>query len=163
MIDVILPDEEKEEVVEEEEEEEEEVVPEGGRKRVSKGKGREVVAKTDVAKSEYHKIKSHLCSPVQTRSCNPVNVPSYRIYHTALESLSSLSAPIKRHSSTSEHTWLLQLLSSHGRDFTSMARDKKLNVWQKTEGDLKRMVRKAGGWEVLEKEMKKETGGMEVD
>jgi nucleolar protein 16 len=30
-----------------------------------------------------------------------------------------------------------------------MSRDRKLNVWQKTPGEIKRMVRKAGGVERL--------------
>jgi nucleolar protein 16 len=54
-----------------------------------------------------------------------------------------------RHTSTSERTWLNQLVTAHGDDYAAMARDRKLNVWQKTEGELKRMVKKAGGVEKL--------------
>ncbi|WWC63082.1 uncharacterized protein I303_105681 [Kwoniella dejecticola CBS 10117] len=62
-----------------------------------------------------------------------------------LEQLSSTSAPVTRHSSTSEKTWLKSLVRKYDDDYESMARDRKLNVWQKTQGEIKRMVKKAGG------------------
>jgi nucleolar protein 16 len=40
-----------------------------------------------------------------------------------------------------------------------MAGDMKLNVWQKTQGEIKRMIKKAGGVGKL----RKEVGGMDVD
>jgi hypothetical protein len=64
---------------------------------------------------------------------------------TALEALSATSAPVIRHSSTSEKTWLHDLVAIHGDDTEAMARDKKRNVWQKTEGEIRRMIKKAGG------------------
>ena len=67
--------------------------------------------------------------------------------HPALENLSATSQPVKRHTSTSEKEWLRQLVVKHGDDYEKMSRDKGLNVWQKTPGEIKRMVKKAGGVE----------------
>lgn len=58
---------------------------------------------------------------------------------------------MKRHSSMSERTWLQQLVDKYGDDTEKMARDRKLNVWQKTEGEIKRMIKKAGGVQLLRK------------
>ena len=66
-----------------------------------------------------------------------------------MEALAASAAPVNRHSSTSERTWLSQLAKKHDDDYERMARDRSLNVWQKTPGELKRMVRKAGGVEKL--------------
>ncbi|RSH81354.1 Nucleolar protein 16 [Saitozyma podzolica] len=63
----------------------------------------------------------------------------------SLEALSATSAPVIRHSSTSEKTWLHDLVAIHGDDTEAMAGDKKRNVWQKTEGEIRRMIKKAGG------------------
>lgn len=63
--------------------------------------------------------------------------------------MSSSSKPVQRHSSTSEREWLSQLVAKHGDDYEKMSRDRKLNVWQKTPGEIKRMVRKAGGVDKL--------------
>lgn len=56
-----------------------------------------------------------------------------------------------RHTSAAEKEWLHALVQKHGDDYSAAARDRKLNVWQKTPGELKRMVRKAGGVEKLAK------------
>ncbi|WVR07347.1 nucleolar protein 16 [Kwoniella sp. DSM 27419] len=66
-----------------------------------------------------------------------------------LEALSAQSAPVNRHTSTSERTWLQNLVDKYGDDVESMFRDKKLNVWQKTPGEIKRMIKKAGGVDKL--------------
>ncbi|WWC71764.1 nucleolar protein 16 [Kwoniella pini CBS 10737] len=66
-----------------------------------------------------------------------------------LEQLSSTAAPVTRHSSSSEKTWLSSLVQKYNDDYESMARDRKLNVWQKTQGEIKRMIKKAGGIEKL--------------
>lgn len=68
-----------------------------------------------------------------------------------LEIISATAAPVKRHTSTSEREWLSQLVIAHGEDTTAMARNRKLNVWQKTPGELRKMLRKAGGVEKLRK------------
>ncbi|KAL1409054.1 Nucleolar protein 16 [Vanrija albida] len=62
-----------------------------------------------------------------------------------LESLAALGAPVVRHTSSAERQWLVNSVQKHGDDYDAMARDRKLNVWQKTPGELKRMVKKAGG------------------
>ncbi|ORX38708.1 ribosome biogenesis protein Nop16 [Kockovaella imperatae] len=67
----------------------------------------------------------------------------------SLEQLAASSVPVKRHSSTSERTWLQDLVRAHGSNYEAMARDHKLNVWQKTQGEIKRMVNKAGGVDKL--------------
>ncbi|WVQ99834.1 nucleolar protein 16 [Kwoniella sp. CBS 9459] len=66
-----------------------------------------------------------------------------------LEQLASTSEPVMRHSSTSEKTWLQQLVIAYGDDYEQMAKDRKLNVWQKTQGEIKRMIKKAGGVDKL--------------
>ncbi|ADV21396.1 nucleolar protein 16 [Cryptococcus gattii Ru294] len=68
-----------------------------------------------------------------------------------LEELAASAAPVKRHSSMSERTWLQQLVDKYGDDTEKMARDRKLNVWQKSEGEIKRMIKKAGGAQLLRK------------
>ncbi|OWZ62724.1 nucleolar protein 16 [Cryptococcus neoformans] len=68
-----------------------------------------------------------------------------------LEELAASAAPVKRHSSMSERTWLQQLVDKYGDDTERMARDPKLNVWQKTDGEIKRMIKKAGGVQMLRK------------
>lgn len=93
---------------------------------------RRVEGKTDVVrcKSPYQEVKEEIGGKADIQ---------------ALEQLASMSAPVKRHTSTSEHVWLEQLVQKYGDDTESMARDLKLNVWQKTSGEIKRMIKKAGG------------------
>lgn len=77
----------------------------------------------------------------------------------ALEALAATAVPVKRHTSTSEKTWLHHLVQKHGNDAEAMAADLKLNVWQKTQGEIKRMIKKAGGVEKLQRQ----AGGMDLD
>ncbi|KAK1926934.1 ribosomal large subunit biogenesis-related protein [Papiliotrema laurentii] len=77
----------------------------------------------------------------------------------SLEALAATAAPVKRHTSVSERTWLHNLVEKHGDDTEAMATDLKLNVWQKTQGEIKRMIKKAGGVDKLRKEL----GEMDVD
>jgi len=77
----------------------------------------------------------------------------------ALEALAATSAPVKRHTSVSEKTWLHSLVQKHGDDVPAMSADLKLNVWQKTNGEIRRMIKKAGGVEKL----RKEAGDMDLD
>lgn len=42
------------------------------------------------------------------------------------------------------------MVQKYGDDFATASRDRKLNVWQKTPGEIKRMVKKAGGVQVLQ-------------
>lgn len=110
-----------------------------------------VEAKTDVVRCESGPV---FCSIPQSLSFTftpPQGLGLHRADDdpVALESMSSTSRPVKRHSSTSEREWLRQLVVKHDDDYEKMARDKSLNVWQKTPGEIKRMVRKAGGVEKL--------------
>ena len=43
-----------------------------------------------------------------------------------------------RHTSTIEADWLVALVGKYGEDVQKMTRDRKLNVWQKTVGEIKR-------------------------
>ncbi|BGP20936.1 hypothetical protein JCM10213_000563 [Rhodosporidiobolus nylandii] len=54
-----------------------------------------------------------------------------------------------RHSSALEKDWLVSLIAKYGNDLGKMARDRKANVWQRTQGELKRMIAKAGGVDKL--------------
>ncbi|GAA5944430.1 hypothetical protein JCM3775_006630 [Rhodotorula graminis] len=67
----------------------------------------------------------------------------------ALEERASRKTKVIRHTSEFEHKWLVDLVRKHGDDLTAMARDRKGNVWQKTPGELKRAIAKAGGVDKL--------------
>lgn len=47
-----------------------------------------------------------------------------------------------RHQSTRESEWAERLVAKHGDNFTAMARDRKLNPMQQSEGDLRRRINK---------------------
>ncbi|CAE6423040.1 unnamed protein product [Rhizoctonia solani] len=68
---------------------------------------------------------------------------------TALEKLSASGVKTQRHASMHEVVWLKELVAVHGTDIGAMTRDLKRNVWQKTPGELKRAINKAGGFEKL--------------
>ena len=140
MVDIIIPDEPQAEPEEEE-------VP-------------EAEPKTAVVEGEYLsvslsfslRLSYRLLLPAQWGTCLVASWLKTMIcaHHLlALEDLASKAAPIHRHSSASEKTWLEDMVLRYGSDYGAMARDKKLNVWQKTEGEIKRMVRKAGGVDKL--------------
>ncbi|GJE90863.1 ribosome biogenesis protein Nop16 [Phanerochaete sordida] len=57
--------------------------------------------------------------------------------------------PVARHSSHGELGALRRLVAKHGRDVEAMARDRKLNVAQRSAGQLRRAIKKAGGVEAL--------------
>jgi len=63
----------------------------------------------------------------------------------ALERLSASGRKIKRQASAHEVKWLSSLVAVYGDDVDAMARDIKRNVWQKTGGELRRAIEKAGG------------------
>ncbi|KII88690.1 hypothetical protein PLICRDRAFT_41901 [Plicaturopsis crispa FD-325 SS-3] len=67
----------------------------------------------------------------------------------ALEHLSSTAAPQKRFTSGGEVSYLSRLVSKHGDDVEAMARNRRLNPEQKTAGELRRAIRKAGGIDKL--------------
>lgn len=47
-----------------------------------------------------------------------------------------------RQQSKREEEWIEKLVEAHGDDYTAMFRDRKLNVMQQSEGDIKRRVQK---------------------
>lgn len=57
-----------------------------------------------------------------------------------LASLPVVSTP--RVQSTREQDWIGDLVAKHGDDYDAMARDRKLNAFQQTAGDLRRRVKK---------------------
>ncbi|KAG1882954.1 ribosome biogenesis protein Nop16 [Suillus subluteus] len=65
----------------------------------------------------------------------------------ALEELSASGRAISRHSSCGERSYLARLIQKYGDNYERMTRDRRLNPEQKTVGELKRAVRKAGGVE----------------
>ncbi|KAK0546002.1 Nucleolar protein 16 [Tilletia horrida] len=67
----------------------------------------------------------------------------------SLEERAAQAAPVVRHTSSLEADWLRGLVRAHGDDIEAMARDRKLNLWQKTPGEIKRAIKKAGGKDAL--------------
>ncbi len=63
-----------------------------------------------------------------------------------LEEMAAQAVPVERHTSQLEAQWLYDLVSKYGEDTEAMAKDRKLNVWQKTEGEIRRAIKKAGGF-----------------
>ena len=56
---------------------------------------------------------------------------------------------MERYTSAGEFSWLAELVQAHGEDVEAMARDRKRNLWQRTPGEIRRALRKAGGAEAL--------------
>jgi len=69
----------------------------------------------------------------------------------ALESYATAAtrAPPKRHASSGEVEWLRELVKVYGNDFSAASRDRRRNPWQRTEGEIRRSVFKAGGVQKL--------------
>ncbi|KAI0721654.1 ribosome biogenesis protein Nop16 [Cerioporus squamosus] len=68
----------------------------------------------------------------------------------ALEHLSEAGGkPVKRFTSKGELGTLRRLVARYGEDVDAMARDRKLNADQRTAGELRRAIRKAGGFAAL--------------
>lgn len=67
--------------------------------------------------------------------------------NTALERLSASARALPRHSSCGERSYLARLIQKYGDDYESMARDRRLNPEQKTVGELRKAVGRAGGIE----------------
>jgi len=62
----------------------------------------------------------------------------------ALESLAKSGSRTMRHTSSGEKTYLDRLVDEYGVDVEKMARDRRLNPEQKTVGELRRALKKAG-------------------
>ncbi|RHZ63962.1 Nucleolar protein 16 [Aspergillus turcosus] len=54
----------------------------------------------------------------------------------------AVKAKKPRHQSQREEEWIKKLIERHGENYSAMARDRKLNPMQQSEGDLKRRIRK---------------------
>lgn len=50
----------------------------------------------------------------------------------------SFATKVIRHTSTIESDWLIAMIDKYGSDMDKMARDRKVNVWQKTVGEIGR-------------------------
>ncbi|CAO1627152.1 unnamed protein product [Sympodiomycopsis kandeliae] len=66
----------------------------------------------------------------------------------ALENLPQ-PKPLARHVSELEAVWLLSLVEKHDEDLNAMAMDKRLNENQKTKGEIKNRINRAGGFDAL--------------
>ncbi|EIN07735.1 hypothetical protein PUNSTDRAFT_144287 [Punctularia strigosozonata HHB-11173 SS5] len=68
----------------------------------------------------------------------------------ALAQMTSEQRQAIRTSSSGEVGYLRRLVQAHGRNVAAMARDRRLNTDQRTEGQLQRAISRAGGFEALE-------------
>ncbi|KAI9458021.1 ribosome biogenesis protein Nop16 [Russula earlei] len=60
-----------------------------------------------------------------------------------------VNAPVPRLSPKGEMSFLQRLISKHGRDVAAMMRDRTLNPDQRTEGEIRRAIKRAGGFDKL--------------
>lgn len=67
-------------------------------------------------------------------------------YFPALEQMSTNEVRLKRFTSAGETTLLRRLVQKYGQEVEAMARDRKLNADQRTSGELRRAIEKAGGF-----------------
>ncbi|KAK9354173.1 ribosome biogenesis protein Nop16 [Lipomyces doorenjongii] len=49
---------------------------------------------------------------------------------------------VERTQSEREETWIEELVTKHGDDYQAMMKDRKLNIWQQSAGDIRRRVEK---------------------
>lgn len=62
-----------------------------------------------------------------------------KAFHAELDQLAEeMSAPVPRFTSVLEEDWLRALIRKWGDDFEGASKDRKVNVWQKTQGEIKR-------------------------
>ncbi|KAG1736720.1 ribosome biogenesis protein Nop16 [Suillus lakei] len=87
--------------------------------------------------------------PNDTIDARGSSSPSARGTHpvVVLEKLSASGRVLPRHSSCGERSYLARLIQKYGDNYERMVRDRRLNPEQKTVGELKRAVGKAGGVE----------------
>ncbi|KAG1749012.1 ribosome biogenesis protein Nop16 [Suillus paluster] len=78
-------------------------------------------------------------------SSSPFARGTHPVTGELLEKLSASGRALPRHSSCGERSYLARLVQKYGDNYGSMARDRRLNPEQKTVGELKRAVEKAGG------------------
>jgi len=100
-------------------------------------------------------------NPENTSSCTPWGKPfeaetapaSIQPKTTLVKSLESLSETATkkiRHASKGEFATLKALVATYGEDIEAMARDRRRNVMQRTPGQIKAAIHKAGGFEALQ-------------
>lgn len=89
-------------------------------------KRRKVVAKTDVVRGA---LSFFVCESAKL---------TWGFRRAELETLATRQTKVIRHTSALEGDWLISLVSKYGDDADKMARDRKVNVWQKTAGEIKR-------------------------
>jgi nucleolar protein 16 len=57
---------------------------------------------------------------------------------SALEEAAQQATPVERFTSTREHDWLYQMINKYGSDVEAMSKDRSINVWQKTPGEIRK-------------------------
>lgn len=67
----------------------------------------------------------------------------------SLQALSRNVTKVVRTASAGEKTWLKDVVAKYGSDFEAAARDRKLNPWQRTAGEIRRSITKVGGLQKL--------------
>lgn len=87
--------------------------------------------------------------PNDTMDARGLPSSTERVIHpvVVLEKLSASGRTVLRHSSCGERSYLARLIQKYGDNYEKMARDRRLNPEQKTAGELRRAVGKAGGIE----------------
>ena len=71
-----------------------------------------------------------------------------------LESQAAMEVrPRPREQSSREREWIASLVEKYGEDYAAMVRDRKLNPYQQTEGDIRR---RAGKWKEREERKKQQ-------
>ncbi|BGP58626.1 hypothetical protein JCM8202_006397 [Rhodotorula sphaerocarpa] len=80
----------------------------------------------------------------------PMHVEAKTDVVRALEERAARKTKVVRHPSEFEEVWLVKLVQKYGDDVNKMSRDLKLNRWQKTPGELRKAIAKAGGVEALQ-------------
>ncbi|CAO1613171.1 unnamed protein product [Parajaminaea phylloscopi] len=89
---------------------------------------------------------------------NSKSKPSSSSSSKAVQALEAMPdhGPIFRHVSELEAHWLLSVVRKHGRDVDAMFMDKKLNELQKTKGEIRSRIKRAGGFEKIEEAIARE-------
>ena len=64
--------------------------------------------------------------------------------------------PLPRHVSQLEAHWLLSIVRKHGDDVDAMFMDRKLNELQKTKGEIRKRLQRAGGIEKIKEAIEHE-------
>ncbi|KAK7693330.1 hypothetical protein QCA50_002898 [Cerrena zonata] len=116
---------------------------------------------TDPQETLEHKLVEDIPDPAQQEDLAGWvalgNDPSRKAETTGtvvvqkLEELQTSSKPVPRFTSSAEAKILKNLVVKYGEDVDAMARDRRLNADQRTAGELRRAIRKAGGFAAIKK------------